>query len=50
MTRFLWIVGFSITVLMFSLMTVLSAAAVVRKPSIMPWAMLVTFGSSVWFL
>ena len=52
MTRIFWIVGLSITVLMFGLFAVLSLAAQVthRFLSLAAWATLITFSSSAYFM
>lgn len=52
MARVFWIIGLSITVLMFGLFFVLSLAALVRHRflSLAAWAALIGFGSSAYFI
>lgn len=52
MIRVFWIIGFSITVLMFGLFAVLSLVALVahRFLSLGAWAVLITFSGSAYFM
>ena len=52
MARVFWIIGFSITVLMFGLFTVASLAALVNRrfQSLAAWTALITFSSTAYFM
>ena len=52
MTRILWIIGFSVTVLMFALLAVACLAALITRKhlSLTGWAMLITSSSTAWFM
>lgn len=52
MTRILWIIGFSITVLMFGLFAALSLAALATRRflNLGTWASFITFSSSTYFM
>ena len=52
MTRIFWIIGFSITVLMFAFLTVARLDALITRKhlSLTGWAMLITSSSTAWFM
>ncbi len=52
MTRVLWIIGFSITVLMLAMLAVACMAALITRKhlNLTGWAMLITSSSTIWFM